>query len=407
RLEFKDMSKGEYRAEIRALHVLEQIPTLQHLHITLSLDRDHIHQQWVRTLKALPRLESLTLTCHRLVNGIHLQEVLQACCGLQSLSLKLLARQKELEQRDRQMYKDTRAAIERMPEMRLRELVLEAWLDIVVENIFQPLLERCPRMEKLLVESQVCCLIVRHLAKTLKENKLPDLRHLTLDTNFTESNANGTVDVALSCITRGLGSLVLQGFYGDLFIQPLIEHHSRSLTTLDMLQTPISLWAFSDLMAGLPCLRTVRADMDQDQYDFEDILPLDKEWKCIGLRNLELELGISETYYTIGDAEWKGSVAKVCIDYVFSQVAKLTSLQELAIGSEQDMYCKNYGYLEQLAGLKHLKVMHLAGAVHWNFDKYHALWMAQNWPKLLQVYELELPVIFKRTLRKERPLIEF
>ncbi|KAK3823156.1 MAG: hypothetical protein J3Q66DRAFT_330981 [Benniella sp.] len=189
------------------------------------------------------------------------------------------------------MYKDTRAEIENMPEMRLRELALEAWLDIVVENIFQPLLERCPRTEKLLVERQACCLIVKHLVKTLKENKLPELRHLTLDTYYSQSNVDGALDVALSCIACGLNSLVLQGFLGDLFIQPLIEYHSRSLTTLDMLQTPISLWAFSDLMAGLPCLRTVRSDMDQDQYDLEDILPLDKEWKCIGLKSLEKSSG--------------------------------------------------------------------------------------------------------------------
>jgi len=59
RLEFGDNSNnyGVHRTEMRVLPALETISTLQHLQITLSLDRDNVFQQWIRTLKNLFYLE--------------------------------------------------------------------------------------------------------------------------------------------------------------------------------------------------------------------------------------------------------------------------------------------------------------------------------------------------------------
>ncbi|KAF9348487.1 hypothetical protein BGX34_002457 [Mortierella sp. NVP85] len=403
RLEFNKLSGGTSQKEIQVLHVLERIPTLQHLQISLTLDCNTMSQQWARTMEALPCMESLTLTCHRLVSGIVFQNVLQSCRGLQRLALELMEDGNELE---RQEYKDVRAAIERMPEMHFCELILDSDREAVFENIFRPLLERCPRMEKLCLGKMCNGPTLTHLAKTLHENKLPKLRYLAL-TDDSGDQVEKVLGEVLSYIACGLDGFIPGGYDCSVIAPPLIQYHARSLTRLDMLDSPMSLWTFSDLMAGLPCLRTVRAIISEDLQDDDDILPLDKDWKCLGLRSLQLELEISVSCYSIDDDEWEGSTEKGYLDHVFSQVAKLESLGELCLGCGLDMFCKKFGYLKQLAGLKQLKVLDLSKAAHSNFGKQHALWMAMNWPKLLQVRGQDLPVMFKRTLLKRRPLVEF
>ncbi|KAF9345043.1 hypothetical protein BGX34_005072 [Mortierella sp. NVP85] len=53
------------------------------------------------------------------------------------------------------------------------------------------------------------------------------------------------------------------------------------------------------------------------------------------------------------------------LDYVFSEVAKLTSLRELSIRCySMDLYNKDKGYLEQLVGLKQLEVLRLTNTQH-------------------------------------------
>ena len=242
-------------------------------------------------------------------------------------------------------------------------------------------------------------LTFEHLTKTFKENTLPELRHLIIGTYIVYD------DEFLSSIPCGLESFGFDSCDKELHLQPLILHHSRSLTRLDTMSTPMSLSMLSDLMAGLPCLRSVKAGIYQDQYR-GDILPFDRDWKCVDMTNLRLDLGMWNIRFTIIDPEWKESTEKACLDYVFSQVGKLRSLQELKLGCDLDMYVKKHGYLEQLAGLKQLKVLDLRNTLCAKFGKQEALLMVKNWPKLLQVNEKGLPKAFKKALRMKRLLIE-
>ncbi|KAF9343841.1 hypothetical protein BGX34_006317, partial [Mortierella sp. NVP85] len=407
RLEFDERSSGILRKQMRVMSVLERIPTLQHLKISLSLDYSTIHQQWIRTLEALPGLESLTLTCRRLMNGMALQKVLQACRGLRYLSVTLTGYDDELEEEDRQEYKEAREAIRSMPPMRLCELFFNSFADVVQENILQPLLERCPSMEKLHIVDVRSGLTLEHLTKTLKENKLPELRHLALGAHRLGDGIGDVLEVVLHNIVCGLDSFVLEDQNGDLAAPPIIHHQSRSLTRLEMLDTPISPWTLSDLMAGLPCLRIVKVEIDENAYGYRDHRRLNKDWKCVDLRSLELDFGSVDVYFDFDDNGWKDSVEKMCMDHVFSQVGKLTSLQELNLECEQDMYRKGHGYLEQLTGLKQLKVLDLTDTDYKKLGKQEASWMAENWPKLLQVSPDHLPAVFKKTLLRKRPLVEF
>ncbi|KAF9358258.1 hypothetical protein BGX34_009001, partial [Mortierella sp. NVP85] len=406
RLEINEMSSGSFRPTIRTLRLLERIPTLQRLHITLPLDLDHIHQQWMRTIRALPCLESLTLEYPRLVNGMVLLEVLQACRGLQYLSLTHHWLDEILEEEDEQEYKDAREAIRRMPPLRLCELSFSSLADVVEKNILQPLLERCPRMEKLHIADMCSGLTLEHLTKTLKENKLPELRHLIIGSYAVyDSPAQKIYDDLLSSFPRGLESFGFSSCVRGPHFQPLIPHHSRSLTRLEIMNTSISFSMLSDLMTGLPCLRIVKAEIDQGQYR-EDILPLNRDWKCVDMTNLQLDLGMWDIRFTITDPEWKESTEKACLDHVFSQVGKLKNLQVLNLGCDLNIYVSKHGYLKQLAGLKQLKILDLRNTLCAGLRKQEALWMTKNWPKLVQVNENGLTVAFKKTLRMKRPLIE-
>jgi hypothetical protein len=406
-LEFGDSRNHDvHRTEIRVLPLLERISTLQHLQISLSLGHDNVCQQWIRTLAGLSQLKSLSLRSEQFVDSKVIQDILGLCHRLERLSLDIPNNESYIEEEDRQEYRNAKVAIERMPEMRLRELSFPSNIrssdsdaPLFVENILQPLLGRCPRMEKLDLTRIEKEATLQHLSKVLKDNKLPKLRHFII--GYLDESPQEALAEALSHVECGLESLVFPCEPSDSVIQSLIQYHSRTLTTL-VLDSSILLCGFSNLMAGLPNLRSLRSTIKVDRYS-EDIL--DKHWECHDLRILRLSLFSFDS--AIGGSGWRGSRSKLRLDYVFSEVAKLTSMQVLVLGDNvEDLYLNRHGCLAQLANLKELKVFDLAEISHKAFGKQEALWMVKNWPKLLQVYARNAPVIFKETLLEKRPLVE-
>ncbi|KAK3823160.1 MAG: hypothetical protein J3Q66DRAFT_138596 [Benniella sp.] len=398
RLEFQDHSgnDGVHRANNRFLLALEKASTLQHLQITLSLDLDHIHQQWIRTLQALTCLESLTLSCHQLVSGMVIQQILHLCLRLQRLSLRFSGCEDYLEDEDQLEYDDARTAIEKMPEMQLRELSFRSDIELYEDNILQPLLERCPRLEKLDLAETGFPPALEFLAMLLRENKLLRLRHLTLKA-FWGPEAFEQVFAHISC---GLVSVVFLGGDEELIVQLLIQYHSHSLTILDIVETIITFGTLSELMTGLPNLQsfaaTNHASFDDDDEGTVETF-FDKRWVCVRLRSLKLSL-----------EGRTGSDEKNVLGYVFSEVAKLTGVQELSIGCDlKNLYRTTRGYLGRLDNLKQLKVIDLACNSHCRIGEQEALWMAKSWPKLLQIYERDTPAIFKATLLQKRPRRHF
>ncbi|KAF9361560.1 hypothetical protein BGX34_007069 [Mortierella sp. NVP85] len=396
RLEFKDDSSedGIHRTEIRVLPLLEGITSLQHLKITLSLDRDNIYRQFVRTLESLPQLESLSLRCQWFIDGKVIQDILRVCHRLECLSLVFLGKDRHITEEDRQEFIDTRVEIQKMPEMRLRELSFDAYSDLVVENILHPLLERCPRIEKLDPGSYTTS-SNRHLSKLFKENKFPKLRHLV---------AGGRdIAEALSHVECGLESLVFRGNPSEPVIQTLSQYHS-CMTKLHV--TGVSLWEFSDLMAGLPNLQTFKSYMRPDYEGSSRDIPFEKHWECVNLMNLRLYVEGWGNGATI-EHEQKGSRRMLALDYVFSEIAKMTSLQVLFLDYRiADLYFMENGYLTRLADLKQLRDFDLGSNLGGVIGKEEALWMIKNWPKLLRVYGPPTLVEFEMTLRRKRPQIQ-
>jgi len=319
---------------------------------------------------------------------------------LQSLSVRFI----EGRNYNRLEHSDAKAAIETMPEMQLRELSYDR-SKLWEENIFQPLLERCPRLEKLDLNWTHDEVTIQHLIKTLKENKLPALRHLRM-ARRNQDIFDYIFNEVLSHIPSGLGSFGYENDNGNLDSQPLIRHHSHSLTSLDFHKSRIPFGTFLDFMVGLPRLQTVMATIIGRSNDKNDF-PLNRHWECLSLRSLQLDLA-AWLYYATSLNEAMESIGKRALDYVFSEVAKLTSLRELRIRCDpMEPYSKSRGYLDQLAGLKKLEDLEVAHTKHNALGENEAQWMVDNWPRLLRVYEQYTPAAFKETLLKGRPLVEF
>lgn len=401
---------------LRVLKALQGISTLRHLKISLQLDSELVYQQWIRTLPSLSHLEGLDLIFNRFVNGRVIQGTLSQCHTYDYLRLgysAVLAVQRtsriQIEE-ERKIYRAAKAAIRRIPEMNLRELSFRINTEFCEDNILQPLLERCPRMERLNLGYIKLGSTMQHLTKVIKENKLPRLRCLHSDIYN-----GGAFAEMLSHLKNGLVSLIVHGCLDQPFTQSLIQHHCLSLTKLD-LKIEADMEVFSNLMAGLPKLRHVRAVVGPkgDIRRFNVFLRVTvstthafhKQWACVDLKILELRLDTSYACGTIDDAHWRDSGAQNDMDYVFSEVSKLRNLEELSLGStHNDLYLKRHGFLSQLATLKHLKSFDLQRTPAKEFGALEARWMIKSWPKLLHVYDQHAPRKFKKTLLAKRPHI--
>ncbi|KAF9364074.1 hypothetical protein BGX34_002576 [Mortierella sp. NVP85] len=403
--------------QLQVLPVLEKIPTLRHLQITLALDSDSACRQWIRVLEAHPHLESLSLKSVQFVDGMVFQKILQLCSGYERLSFCLTrketiteglrANEPNTQEINEQGYRDAKTAIERMPEMRVRELSFHSYLELCQDTILYPLLERCPRMEKLDLFWVDRVSTLQHLSMASKEQKLPKLRHLVMGGLYTVNFLEDLIK-AVSCI-KSMESL--QFHHGLLktaaFSQCLVQYHHHSLTRLDFGRAVLTLWMFSEAMAGLPNLRYAKAKAYVEKEDGTDVVPLDKPWKSLDLRCLLLTLETWSFGLVLGGMQWAASTQKQSLDYLFPEIAKMKNLQQLKLGCDQkDLYLLKSGYLTQLADLKQMRVFDLATTPRKRFGKQEGSWMAKNWPRLVRVYSRGASAYFRRGILEKRPHVE-
>ncbi|KAF9364073.1 hypothetical protein BGX34_002575 [Mortierella sp. NVP85] len=400
RLEFKDEEFRSIRsAQLRVLRILEKMSTLRHLQIKLALNGDRICQQWIRALEALHHLESLSLTSV-FMDGKIFQKILPLCTRYKRLALYISKEEVHLQKVNKQEYLDAKAAIERIPEMQLRELSFHSYLQLYDENILRPLLDRCPKMEKLDVKSDE---YLSPLLNAIKEKRLPKLRHFTMAELWSKSVEDSIA--LLSYVESGVESFEVDTLNRSI-IQSLIKYHHQSLRTLAFRNsTELLFWEFSDLLASLPNLQSVRAGVCVREGDGTNDAPL-KHWECGELRSLRLVMESWTFRCVMGSPEWEGSMHKRCLNHLFSEVAKLKGLRELRIGYQRELYLMKSGYLTRLADLKQLEVFDLARTPPVVFGKDEALWMADNWPRLTQVYSHGASEDFRRTLLEKQPQIE-
>lgn len=398
---------GIHRIELRVLRVVERIQTLRHLKISISLDHYDVYQQFVRMLQVLPCLEKLELTCQQYVGGMVIAEILQLCRRYEHLGLDFTGNNSYIQQEDREECEAAKTAIKQMQDLQLRGLNFGTTFALYEENILQPLLQHCPLIQKLHLWRPVDERNLLQLSRIFKEKCCPELQHWQLRGIYGDGLHTAHAEI-LRHIGGGLKSFVIDNDPGHAATKALIQHHAHSLTKLDLTGTRVELVTFSDLMASLPVLRSVKiyARVESTDEDFD--LAIEKQWACVDLRILSLCLETPHSMNrVINGRHWKGSTSQRCLDYVFSQIKKLKDLEELRLGcSQSDLFLMRRGYLSRLAVLKQLKVFDIDRAPPTNFGVSEALWMIANWPRLVHVHDRGAPDIFRVTLQEQRPLLQ-
>lgn len=359
RLEFINNTHGNnthgYEAEmeiqldqLRVFHVLETTSRLQHLQITLVLDHN-VCQHWIRALEALPHLESLSLTTARYEDNKTFWKILELCVGYKRLTLDI-PRGPQTSRRDE--------ATEGKSDMQLRDFTFCTPKAYCEENYLQPLLRRYryPMMEKLDINGVMCESTMKELSKAFKEKRFPELRHLVLRGSC--SVRTWFLAGMLRCINGGLKSLEFH--YNnphEPVLRTLVQYH-KSLTRLELGTAEIMLLRLSELMVGLPNLRSFSAAVDFEEEDVSKDAPLDQHWECVELRCLRLELVLYRLDPVVESTELASR--KRGLDYVFSEVTRLEGLQELKIEWPEKHLCpKEHEYLTKLADRKQIRFVEI------------------------------------------------
>ncbi|KAF9542192.1 hypothetical protein EC957_002274 [Mortierella hygrophila] len=197
--------------------------------------------------------------------------------------------------------------------------------------------------------------------------------------------------------------------------------HGASLETLDFSQqTRFPAHLFLQLIKHCPRLRTLRCNIElriehQGQtIDYSALLStqsnnINNDWpfaatlKCMDLavyRGSDLEI---DSNYRHGD----GSVSDRYIAYLYTQVARLTHLEEWCLGGWMMLLRLDWG-LEKLSGLKSLKVLDLREHTFIRLSEEEVEWIADNWTSLVEVWGLKSPNLqpIVQQLKALRPLIE-
>ncbi|KAF9358463.1 hypothetical protein BGX26_001683 [Mortierella sp. AD094] len=323
-------------------------------------------------------------------------------------------------------------------------------------STLKSLLRQCPRLETLYLEHLEDARAIQEITNVLQGGRCPRLKNLRLGRVGKYEDSDEIVTLLLRSLkTRrisstsgtsssngiknnnddsnddgynGRGGLqsfaVVDGEYQDAifrkkYILSLVRYHAKTLTAIDFSMHPLKIHYFVHLVSGLPNLRTVLSKVllkprSEDESDLDQVFK--KDWACLGVTHLDLDLSQACKIKSVEDPSWKGSVADRCISYIFPQIGRITELKEWSLGGKVDLLSLDDGYLELLAGLKRLDTLRLNRWSDYRMGAKEADWMLENWPQLRrielfhQVMPEELPEseqlalqLFVSRLNSEKP----
>ncbi|KAG0012256.1 hypothetical protein BGZ82_002674 [Podila clonocystis] len=168
----------------------------------------------------------------------------------------------------------------------------------------------------------------------------------------------------------------------------MTEHLSQSLTEVHFQDHSMNFEVFNELVTGLPLLQSIRARINEISVQTVDISKFDqmcaRDWVCLGLKKLQLGSQLTQGIPTVKGDSWKQSLPKRCMDYMFSQFAKLEQLEEWDfVAGPVDLFILGTGgYLRQLSDLKSLKKIGLGPRTVYRMGAKEAEWVAENWTSL-------------------------
>ncbi|KAF9433979.1 hypothetical protein BGZ76_008733 [Entomortierella beljakovae] len=294
-----------------------------------------------------------------------------------------------------------------MQDTKIRELSFITEVNTFPQDSFLTcLLERCPVLEKLSLAGKFSVQTMRDITYILKQGVVLPLKSLYLENisdGFADAedlgaliqsigNTSNNTSAPSSNNDGGLETLTLgnRALFGRPALSALARCHSKTLTTLVWPQfTSLNLSFFADIVQALPRLQTLKARVwlnlrIKDGPDMDIVFQ--KQWNCLELTELDIDLGLSCKFDSIQDRYWKGSLSDRCLTYVFSQMARLVNLKRLRIRSEVELLTLgDEGYLRNLSNLKQLQVLHFDRWSENDMGSKEATWMIENWPSLGRV----------------------
>ncbi|KAG0200499.1 hypothetical protein BGX28_006450 [Mortierella sp. GBA30] len=424
------------RVDLRLVKLLDSVPLLRDLTITLSLDNTDVYRQFLLSLQTLSHLNRLELVCNEYVNPLHIQQVLNACRQCEILNLKFQGNDTFKGAEEAEEYVLAKIAMEQMQDMAVKTLYLETSLGDQESTIMVPLLKRCPLVEEVHLYDLRLDSTLALLQGALRAGACPRLK--TLFPSNTFSTKEDPLPALLSVMgpgrdsnAVGLQTLTISAhqFLADSALA-ITQHLSQSMTVLNFQDHIMKFEVFNELVTGLPHLESLRARVEEISAQTVDINKFDqmctRDWVCLGLKKLQLGSQLTQGIPTVKTDSWKQSLPRRCMDYMFSQFARLENLEEWDwVAGPVDLFILTGGYLRTLSNLKQLRRLGLGPSTVYRMGAKEAEWVAENWTSLqhvnLSCQSVHIQIAdssrvkadklaldtFIHTLRSKRPSITF
>ncbi|KAF9356904.1 hypothetical protein BGX34_009702 [Mortierella sp. NVP85] len=401
--------------DLTLLNLVKAMPTLKSLTLTLTLSNEEVHKRLIDTLFSLPRLHKFDLTCHYKTSSNTIQQVIRACSRFEYLRLSLGGMMPTgtcLDDcdNDPEQYNIAKRAMDQMPDTQIRELSICLSHAKQEPILLIPLLERCPLLTKLDLEWLRDRRTLGWVAEVLERQSFSQLKHVRLgaleDHGAKDEEIAGLINalrlvrsnlMVRSCsdnsdhdhvsMKGGLETFEVEAIlpFEKHSVQSLIRCHAATLTVLDLMSLrQLKCQLFVDLMGSLPKLRTVMAPVWLGHTQDTDPSAFETPWMCVGIK--DLELGLQLTGAASDHQAGSGSLTDQYIRYMFTQIGRLTELEEWKLVSWTELINVGVGYLDLLAGLKRLKCLDLRRCPNNRLDVKEAEWMLEHWTSLIQLF---------------------
>ncbi|KAF9578756.1 hypothetical protein BGW38_005292 [Lunasporangiospora selenospora] len=425
------------RVDLRLVLLLQSVPLLQDLTITLALDNSDVFRHFLSSVQSLKFLKKLRITCAEYVNPTHIQRVLSACRQCEELELDFTGVDTFKGIEELEEYEQAKIDMAGLEEMAVKKLKLRTSLGDQEASIMIPLLEKCTALEELRMFSITIPETVDLLKTAFANGACPQLKVFHQGQNL--SLREDPLPELLSVMGPGRGSnavglcdvTIMSPDFAPKSALTMTTHLSQSLTKVHFQEHIMNFEVFNELVTGLPQLQSIHAKINEISVQTVDINKFDqmcnRDWVCLGLKELKLGSQLTQGIPTVKGDSWKQSLPKRCMDYLFSQFAKLERLEQWDfIAGPVDLFIVGAGgYLRQLSELKSLKRLGLGSKTIYRMGAKEAEWVAENWTSLehvdlscnsIYIYIQDIPRVkadklaldtFIHTLRSKRPKTTF
>ncbi|KAF9341723.1 hypothetical protein BKA57DRAFT_443901 [Linnemannia elongata] len=425
------------RVDLRLVLLLQSVPLLQDLTITLALDNSDVFQHFLASLQSLTQLRTLKMTCNEYVNPTHIQKVIRACRQCQELDFSFSGVDSFKGSEEKEEYEQAKVDMEGMEDLSVKILKLATTLEDQEAAIMVPLLKKCPLLQELHMFTIKAPETVDLLQEVFMNGACPQLSifHPGRDAALKDD----PLPILLSVMgpDRGVNAvglakiMITSAQFKSESALAMTEHLSQSLTEVHFQDHIMNFEVFNELVTGLPFLQFIRARINEISVQTVDINNFDqmcsRDWVCLGLKKLQLGSQLTQGIPTVKGDSWKQSLPKRCMDYIFSQVSKLEQLEEwdFVAGPVDLFILAAGGYLRQLSDLKSLKKLGLGPRTVYRMGAKEAEWVAENWTSLenvdlacdsIPIHIMDISRVkadklaldtFIHTLRSKRPKISF